>query len=105
MTLSALPFAPLGIDPDAAAYRARGLDALSDEQLFSLAANVVSVPKRDPANSFILHAPLELLARRALLHYVAPDRRAAVRQQIVRVAALYERAAEPVEPTAASSFA
>ena len=107
MTLSAPPFAPLGIDPDdvAAAYRARGLDSLSDEQLFSLAANVVSIPKREPANSFILHAPLELLARRALLHYVAPDRRAAVRQQIVRVAALYERAAEPIEPTADASFA
>jgi hypothetical protein len=107
MTLSALPLAPLGIDPDdvAAAYRARRLDALSDEQLFSLAASVVSVPKREPANSFILHAPLELLARRALLHYVAPDRRAAVRQQIVRVAALYQRAAEPVEPSADASFA
>jgi len=107
MTLSALPFAPLGIDPEdvAAAYRARGLDVLSDEQLFSLAASVVSVPKREPANSFILHAPLELLARRALLHYVAPERRTAVRQQILRVAALYERAAEPVEPAARASFA
>jgi len=107
MTLSALPFAPLGIDPEdvAAAYRARGLDVLSDEQLFSLAASVVSVPKREPANSFILHAPLELLARRALLHYVAPERRTAVRQQILRVAALYERAAEPVGPAARASFA
>ena len=66
---------------------------------------VVSIPKRDPANSFILHAPLELLARRALLHYVAPDRRDAVREQIVRVAALYERAAEPIEARNDASFA
>jgi hypothetical protein len=100
------PPSQLGIDPDdvAAAYRARGLDALSDEQLFALAARVVSIPKREPANSFILHAPLELLARRALLHYVAPDRRTTVREQIVRVAAQYERAAEPVDAIADRSF-
>src|SRR5438132_10313036 len=107
MNLTALPAYPLGIDPDdvSAAYRARGLDALSDERLFSLAARAVSIPKRAAADSFILHAPLELLARRALLHYVAPGRRTAVREQIVRVAAQYERAAEPVEPDARRSFA
>jgi len=100
------PSAQLGIDPDdvAAGYRARGLAALSDEQLFTLAASVVAIPKREPANSFILHAPLELLARRALLHFVAPDRRAAVREQIVRVAAQYERAAEPLEVATDRSF-
>ena len=98
---------PLGIDPDdvAAQYRARGLDTLGDEQLFALAARVVSIPKREPANSFILHAPLELLARRALLRAVKPERRTVVREQLVRVAACYERAAEPADPARAASFA
>jgi hypothetical protein len=96
----------LGVDPAdvAAAYDARGFDALSDEQLFATVAGVVSIPKQDPANSFVLHAPLELLARRALLRYVTPERRIGVRRQLVRVAALYEHAGEPVDPGAAASF-
>jgi len=107
MNLAAPPSARLAIDPDdvAGEYRARGLGALSDEQLFSLAASVVSIPKHDPANSFILHAPLELLARRALLQYVAPDRRDRVRESIVRVAARFEQAAEPVGRIVDRSFA
>ncbi len=104
---AALPDARLGIDPAdvGAAYVARGLDALSDEQLFATVARIVAVPKQDPANSFVLHAPLELLARRALLRYVAPERRVGIREQLVRVAALYEHAGEPVEPGPDASFA
>jgi len=107
MDLTASPATHLAIDPDdvAGGYRARGLDSLGDEQLFSLAARVVSIPKREPADSFILHAPLELIARRALLRYATPDRRTGVREQIVRVAALYERAADPVDAGARPSFA
>ena len=88
------------VDPDDihAEYERRDCAALSDEQVFDLAAEVVSIPKQEPASSFILHAPLELLARRALLRGVAPDRRAAVRERILWVAATYERAAEAVEP-------
>jgi hypothetical protein len=98
--------ARLDLDPDdvRGEYRARGLDRLSDEQLFAMAAGAVAIPKREPANSFVLHAPLELLARRALLGAVAPDRRVAVREEIVRVAAQYERAAEPIEPARDQSF-
>jgi hypothetical protein len=83
----------------------RALDDLSDEQLFATVARVVAVPKQEPANSFVLHAPLELLARRALLRYVVPERRVGVRRQLVRVAALYEQAGEPVEPGPDASFA
>src|SRR4051794_4143224 len=101
MDLTAVPPSQLDIDPADVPneYRARGLDALGDEQLFDTAARVVSIPKRDPADSFVLHAPLELLARRTLLRFVAPDRRESVREQIIRVAATYERASEPVERT------
>ena len=74
----------LGLDPDELAagaspddhapaandggpYRRLGFGQLSDEAFFDVVARVVSVPKHQPASSFILHAPLELLARRALL--------------------------------------
>src|SRR5262245_25956527 len=96
----------LGIDlaDVAAGYAARGFDRLSDEQLFTTVARVVAIPKQEPANSFVLHAPLELLARRALLRYVAPARRDGVRRQLVRVAALYEHAGEAVEPGRGASY-
>jgi hypothetical protein len=76
--------------------RAQSLDTLSDEQVFSIAARAVSVPRSEPASSFVLHAPLEVLARRALLRSVAPDRRAGGREQIRRVAASFERAGDPI---------
>jgi hypothetical protein len=103
---AALPDGRLGIDPGevAAAYAARGLDALSDEQLFAAVARVVAVPKLDPASSFVLHAPLELLARRALLRYVPPEQRVDVRRQLVRVAAQYEHAGEPAGDARDAAF-
>ena len=73
--------------------------------MFELAARVITIPRQDSANSFILHAPLELLARRALLRFVAPDRRDAAREQMIRVAAAYERSAEPADPSSARVFA
>lgn len=95
----ATPGARLGIDPDDVhgAYDARGFAQLSDEQLFDVAARVISIPKQDPADSFILHAPLELLARRALLRLAPPGRREAVRERMLWVAATYERAGVAIE--------
>ncbi len=48
---------------------------LSDAELTDAVARVISLPKAEPADSFILHAPLELLARSALLTLVEPDER------------------------------
>ncbi len=106
MNLAAPPGSRIGIDPDDvhAAYDARYAD-LTDEQVFDLTARVVSIPKREPANSFVLHAPLELLARRSLLRLVPPDRRNAVRERMLWVAATYERAGEPVEHPGGVAFA
>ena len=97
----------LDLDPDDihAECARRGIDAVSDEHVFDLAARVISQPRRDPANSFILHAPLELLARRALLRHVPPDRRDAVRERMIWVAATYERAADPADAVATREFA
>jgi hypothetical protein len=98
---------PLRIDPDDIhdEYRRRGCADLTDEQLFELAARAISVPKDAPADSFILHAPLELLARRSLLRAVAPARREAVRERMLWIAATYERAGEPVAAPTAGVYA
>ncbi len=105
MTLSTTHSNHLGVDPDDAQHAySRRFGALTDEQLFDLAAAVISIPKQEPANSFVLHAPLELLARRALLRFVPPDRRAAVRERMIWVAAKYEGASAPIEPPAEPSF-
>src|SRR6476661_4717747 len=71
--------------------------ALSDDELFDNAARLVSRPKAAPANSFELHAPLELLARRILLDRVDPGRREAARQRIAWVAEKYAQSSPAAE--------
>ena len=97
ITDSSAPVDIAGFDPAAIHdhYARHHLDGLSDEALFELAAQVVSGPKKVAADSFRLHAPLELLARHALLGYVDPSRRAEAREQIVWVAAAYAHSEEP----------
>src|SRR5690349_12065372 len=55
-------------------YDRLGLDQLSDVQLAAHAAATIRVPRAAPADSFVLHAPLELIARAALLPRVRPAR-------------------------------
>jgi hypothetical protein len=69
-----------------------------DHTLIAAAAAAISVPKEAPANSFILHAPLELLARTLLLEHVRPEALEQARTRIEWVAATYEAAGEPVTP-------
>ena len=68
---------------------------LSDDELFDLAAGAVSRPKSEPADSFRLHAPLELLARRTLLDRVDPARRHQARDRILWVADTYAKSGGP----------
>jgi hypothetical protein len=68
---------------------------LSDDELFDLAAREVSRPKSEPADSFRLHAPLELLARRTLLERVDIARRAQARERILWVADTYTKSGGP----------
>src|SRR6478672_5519079 len=77
---------------------------LTDAQLFDRAASTVSVPRRDAANSFVLHAPLELMARQMLLPFVPEHFRGAVRERIAGVAASYEQVGQPVEPPRRRTF-
>ena len=55
------------------------IDDLSDAELIAAVASVVRNPRADPADSFVLHAPLELVARAALLPRVAPGERSKAR--------------------------
>lgn len=60
------------------------------------AADTIAVPKAAPADSFVLHAPLELQARVGLLAHVPPDRRDEAWAMIGRLADTYARAGEAV---------
>src|SRR5262245_44263296 len=87
--------APEAVDTE---WAALGLDRLSDDELFTHAAEVIAVPRAAPATSFVLHAPLELLARRALLQYVAPGAREAARRRVAWIAASFAAAGPAMEP-------
>ena len=69
-----------------------------DRTLIAEVGELLAVPKSAPADSFVLHAPLELLARAGLLSYVHPSSRPAARDRIRGLAAEYEAAGDPVEP-------
>ena len=96
-----------GIDPadvDAEVAR-RGLGTLGDDALLDLAADVVGVPHARRADSFGLHAPLELLARRGLLALAGPEDRAGIRRRLVWVAATDEAMSGPAEPVPSADHA
>lgn len=78
-----------------------GLGDLPDRRLVDTVAAVVGVPRaevREGLHSFVLHAPLELLARAALLPWIDPSARVAARRRIVALAVAYEAAGPPVDP-------
>ena len=56
------------------------------------------VPKALPATSFVLHAPLELMARVQLLPLVSPTQRDAAIDRIDRLADEYQAAGDSVSP-------
>lgn len=67
--------------PDADAQRAG-----SDHEVIASVGEILSRPRDRIANSFVLHAPLELAARAALLHYVEDGRRTDARARILEIA-------------------
>ena len=75
------------------------LGELDDQRLVAWAAAHTGVPRRAVAGdrfSFVLHAPLELLARAALLPLVALADRDAARRRIAVLVAGYEDSGPPV---------
>jgi len=85
---------------DAREIRHRYAEQLSwpDDRLLAWAAADVAVPKVDPADSFVLHAPLELLARAALLPRVAAPARDGARERLVALVDAYGRAGAGLGP-------
>jgi hypothetical protein len=78
------------------------LDHLDDAGLVEEAARHLAEPRAGAADSFVLHAPLELMARAALLRRVDPTRRGDARRRIVEVVAEHD-AYEAVDVTACST--
>lgn len=72
--------------------------------LVTEAAAVLARPRVEPADSFRLHAPLELLARARLLDRLGGDDRAA-QQGIEALAARYEGEGTPLAPRPEPDFA
>jgi hypothetical protein len=64
--------------------------SLSDRRLFDEVAEVVSHPRVEPADSFALHAPLEVLARAELFGRTSPEYLPAARSRLAEVATHYE---------------
>lgn len=75
------------------------IDDVSDRLLVEHAARVIGVPRAEVIGdrySFVLHAPLELLARAALLPYVEPSARVRARRRIMVLADGYEESGPPL---------
>ena len=80
-------------------------DHLDDHRLVAHAASVIGVPRAEVTGdgSIVLHAPLELLARAALLPHVQPGTRDRARARIALLADRYEESGPP-RPPAATRF-
>ncbi len=70
-------------------YQERELEQLSDHFLFTEAAEIVGQPK-DYLDSFVIHAPLEIMARYRLLALVSPKEKTQARLQILATTAVYQ---------------
>ncbi len=91
-TAPADPLAGLGPHDVVARWARSGLGERSEAELVELAARHLAVPREAPADSFILHAPLELMARAGLLTWVAPAERERALQRIVWLATAHDAA-------------
>ena len=90
--------------PTATPSAVHGNAQLSDVRLVAAVGEVLAVPRTDQADSFVLHAPLELVARAALLPFVMPEQREQARRQIAAIAQQFEEFGPPVAPAAAADF-
>jgi hypothetical protein len=76
----------------------------SDATLVAEVGEVLAVPRADPADSFVLHAPLELVSRAALLPLVRLDRRDDARSRIAAIADGFTAFGPPVATPPADEF-
>jgi hypothetical protein len=81
---------------------------VSDIELAARVASILAVPRAEvirERTSFVLHAPLELLARLALLPLVEPTARPLARRRIALIGELYADSGPPLAPPAPATFA
>ncbi|HYF46215.1 MAG TPA: hypothetical protein VD926_08400, partial [Acidimicrobiales bacterium] len=79
-------------------------DLLTDAQLTDAVAARLTRPKADGVTSFTLHAPLELLARTALLPLVEPTARDAARDRLAWLGDAYAEAGAEVDEPAPRAY-
>src|SRR3954452_14816911 len=72
--------------------------ASTDAELVASCATVIDIPKASAPDSFVLHAPLELLARALLLDYVSDGGRPLPRARLQWLAEKYEAAGPSADP-------
>lgn len=84
-------------------YRRADIATWPDDRLVAYVADIVSRPRRRPPDSFVLHAPLELGARVALLGRIdrtgqgGAARHERARQRIFAVAHLYDAYSDAID--------
>ena len=94
-TIATNPLQRLHPDDLATDWIPRGLDRISDAELLALACDILTIPREEPADSFALHAPLEVMARAELLPSVSPTVREAARQRIAHIACTWATTGTP----------
>lgn len=88
--------ADLSLEALAHEWTRRELHTATDAQLIAAVVTLLTPPKRAAATSFQLHAPLELMARVALLPHVAGHAREGARQKIAELGVRYAQRGEAV---------
>jgi hypothetical protein len=68
----------------------------SEQLLVRSVADEIRVPRHETADSFVLHAPLELLARAELLNFVDPPHRDRACDRIRKIGERFNASGEPV---------
>ena len=71
---------------------------VSDRALVDAVAEAITPPKVTASSSFVLHAPMELMARARLLRVAPPAARPEGRRRIAEIATRYARSGPQIEP-------
>src|ERR1700690_1889154 len=95
--LRALPLEVFETPKPDDAWARCSLATASDEILIGSVATSITCPKVRINSSFLLHAPLELLARAWLLQHLPPHKREDARRRIAEIAVRYASEGPEIE--------
>ena len=84
------------------AWERCALAQAGDAELVDAVAAAIAAPKVTASSSFVLHAPMELMARARLLALAPPAARPEGRRRIAEIATRYARSGPEVEPATRS---